>query len=74
MDSTSQQASPKITEAQAIAESFKNSIEDSISILEGVGPLCSDIDQLIGMLKLALINESQLNLVMHHLTPKKMRR
>jgi hypothetical protein len=61
------------TEQEAIAASFRNSLEDTISVLEGVGPLCSDIDELVKMLELALRNESQLQLIMAHLTPKRMK-
>lgn len=69
-----QQNKDAITEEQAVKESFRNSLEDSISILAGIGPLCEDIDQLINMLELALKNDSQLQLIMHHLTPRRMRR
>jgi len=64
----------EVSEEQAILESFRNSLEDTISILKGVGPLCSDIDQLIDMLNLAISNDSQLQLIMAHITPRRMRR
>ncbi len=63
-----------MTEEQVIAESFRSSLDDVISVLEGIGPLCSDIGELIAMLTLAQRNDSQLALVMRHLAPKHMRR
>lgn len=64
----------KVTEEQAIKESFKSSLEDTISILEKISPLCENIDDLIGMLNFALKNDSQLALIMHQIAPKQMRR
>lgn len=64
----------QVSQEEAIRQSFKSSLEDCISILEGIGPLCRDIDELINMLELAIKNPSQLELIFTHLAPKKIRR
>ena len=58
---------------QDVKASFRESLDDTIAILESVGPLCSDIDELIGILQLAQKNDSQLVLVMDRVAPKRMR-
>lgn len=68
------QQQAQLTEAQALDAAIRDSIEETISILQGIGPLCSDIDELIAMLELSLKNDSQLNLVRSHMAPKRMRR
>lgn len=62
-----------LTEQQRTALSFRETLEDTIAVLEGVGPLCTDIDELISMLELAKKNDSQLYLIMSHMSPKRMR-
>ena len=69
-DKTQQQP----TQEEALDNALRDSLEETISILEGVGPLCSDIDELIKMLELAIRNQSQLNLLRAHLAPKRLRR
>lgn len=63
-----------LNEEQAVLADFRGSVEDAICILEGIGPLCSDIDELIAMLHLSLKNNSQLALVMKNITPRRMKR
>lgn len=69
-----QQVPQGMTEEQAINAAYRDSLEDTISILEGVGPLCNDIDQLIDMLTLAMRNDSQLALIRAHMSPKRMKK
>lgn len=68
------QQKPEITEEQAIDDSFVNSLEDVVSILEGIGPSCFSIQDLIDMTKLAIKNPSQRELMRSHLAPKMMMR
>lgn len=62
-----------ITEQDRVAMDFRATLEDTIAVLSGVGPLCTDIDELITMLELARKNDSQLYLIMSHMSPKRMR-
>ena len=59
-----QQPTPEDVEA-----SFRDAIDDLISLLQGVGPLYSDIDELIASLELAKRNYGQLRLMMKQITP-----
>lgn len=54
-------------------EGFRSSLDDTIVILESFGPECNDLNDLIGILKLALTNDSQLRLLMKKVAPLTMR-
>lgn len=70
----STQTQQELTQEQAINSAVRDSIEEAISLLEGVGPLCKDIDELVKMLELAVRNDSQLALIRAHMAPKRLRR
>lgn len=63
----------ELTDQERAAIDFRSSLETTVAILAGVGPLCTDIDELIDMLTLAQKNDSQLYLIMSHMSPKRMR-
>lgn len=69
-----QQPAPQPEPEPTPEQSFRISLDDTIAILEGIGPQCTDLDQLIDMLKLALTNDGQLNLLFKHMTPPRIRR
>ena len=51
----------KIAEAEA---SFRASLEDVITMAEGLSKHCKTLDDLVGMARLALENEGQLRMLM----------
>lgn len=57
-----------------VEASFRDAIDDLISLLQGVGPLYSDIDELIASLELAKKNDGQLRLLMKQITPVRLLR
>ena len=66
---------PSQEQAQpTIEESFRNSLDDTIEVLEKIGPLCTDIDELVSMLKLAIKNDAQLALIIKQVSLVRMRR
>ncbi len=52
-----------------LEESLVDNIRDTIVIVEKLAPFCRTPDDLVGMLKLALTNEGQLQMLLHQLTP-----
>ncbi len=54
-------------------DSFRSSLEDVLTITEKLAFLCQNMDELNGMLKLALDNDAQLRLLMQQVLdqPKK---
>lgn len=68
------QSQQEVTQEQAIEQSFRSSLDDTISVLEGLAPLCEDIPEMVKMLELAINNDAQLRLIMSHLAPKRMRK
>lgn len=54
-------------------DSFRSSLEDVILIIEKLAPHAKDLDGMMGMLKLALTNDSQLGLIMHMVRPVRLK-
>lgn len=69
-----QNQQPAAPSNEEVALAFRQSLDDTIAILETVGPICTDIDELIQMLSLARKNDSQLHLIMHQVMPTRLRR
>lgn len=65
--------SPQAQSEADMLAAYRSSIEDTIGLLKGIGPLCSSIDQLIDMLRLATENDSQLHLILRHVEPPRLR-
>ena len=57
-----------------VEASFRDAIDDLISLLQGVGPLYSDIDELVASLELAKKNDGQLRMIMKQITPVRLLR
>ncbi len=55
----------KVVEAET---SFRNSLEDVITIAEGIKEHCISVQELIGVCKLALDNDGQLRMLMGQMT------
>lgn len=53
---------------------FRESLEDTVIILRKLAPLCKDVDELIGMMELAMSNDAQLSLLIREVFPVKLRR
>lgn len=51
-------------EAKVAEESFRSSLDDVVTILERVAPLCKSHEELLDMLRLARENMGQLRLLM----------
>ena len=50
-------------------ELFRENLQDVISIVERLAPLCKDPDDLVNMMKLALINDGQLRMLFREMSP-----
>lgn len=55
---------PPVNKQEELEEGFKSVISDVIPIIQKLAPLCSNYDELVGMLSLALENQAQLRLLM----------
>ncbi len=56
---------------QMTSEEFRESMKDSVAILTRLSSLTSDVQDLLGMLTLAVDNDAQLNLLMKLILDKK---
>lgn len=55
-----------IKEAQ---ERFRSSLGDSVILLKKMIPLCQSIDEMVELFELAMVNDSQLSLIMERVSP-----
>ena len=60
---------PAVTDARRPATeeteaSFRSSLEDVVTITEKLSPYCRTVEDLLGMVRLALENDGQLHLLM----------
>lgn len=51
-------------------ETWRSSLVDVAGVCEKLAPICGSVEELVGMLKLALENEAQLKLVMKEVLRK----
>ncbi len=61
------------TTAQDLRKSFRSSLEDSIAVIRKLSPHCTSVDDLVGVLNLALENDGQLTLLMREVFPVQLR-
>ncbi|RJQ27135.1 hypothetical protein C4577_02335 [Candidatus Parcubacteria bacterium] len=61
-------AAEKMIEAE---NTFRGILEDVINVAEGMNKHCSSIEDLVGMAKLAIVNDGQLRLIMDLVTQPK---
>lgn len=57
-------------EKPSVEDSFRASLEDVLVVAEKMAPVCQTVDDLAGMVKLALHNEGQFRLLMEIVTRK----
>lgn len=62
-----------ISQEEALRSAYRDSLEDAIHLLDGLSGLCYSLEDIISILKLALTNDSQLELVRSRVTPKSLR-
>ena len=53
---------------QPTIDDFRSSIEDLITIAEKLSPYCSSVEELVGLLQLALTNDAQLKMILQNLS------
>ena len=70
-----QQSQPQTQQAAdaAILQDFRQALQASIVIIEQLTNDCADIDELIGIMKLATTNDGQLRMLMNKAAPLKFR-
>ena len=56
---------------KVVAESFRSSIKDLLTIAEKLTPFCERTADMVQMLELAIENDGQLNFLMFTVLPKK---
>jgi hypothetical protein len=54
-----------------VEDSFRSSLQDVVTISEKLAPHCASVEEMTGMIKLALDNDGQLRLLMREFTSKK---
>jgi hypothetical protein len=45
-------------------ERFRDALKDSIVLIEKLAPLCSNVEELVGLMRLAMSNDGQCTLLM----------
>lgn len=73
MNTQNQTPELQLTEEEKRLASFRSGLEDVILILEELAPHCESIEGMIGMLQLALKNNSQLNVVYKLVRPVRLK-
>ena len=58
-----------MADSTTLEDQFRDNIRDMLAVLECFAPICKTPDDLVGMLKLALVNDGQLQLLLNKLTP-----
>ena len=59
--------------APSFEEQLRESIRETVVILEKLAPMCNDVNELRGLLVLALENDGQLSLIIDKLSPLRMK-
>ena len=55
-------------------ERFRDTLRETITVIEKLAPLCGSVAELVDVMKLALHNEGQLTLLLREVLPLQLKR
>jgi hypothetical protein len=57
--------------SKATEDSFRGSLQDVVGICTKLAPVCTSVDELVGICQLAIDNDAQLKLLMREVLSKR---
>lgn len=61
-------------EQAGVDEQFRDNLRDVDAVVRKLAPLCRDVNDLLGMIGLALVNDGQLALLLREVAPVRLRK
>lgn len=55
---------------ETVENKFRSALSDALKLIESIGPICQNLDEVASIMRLAIDNDGQLNLLMAALSKK----
>lgn len=55
---------------ETVESKFRSALIDALKLIESIGPICQNLDEVASIMRLAIENDGQLNLLMAALSKK----